>query len=62
MDPLQKILWWINSEIRNVKSHAKDKRNTSLIIAYYNGYETALKEMKKKVTKIKKEEERCLTN
>lgn len=62
MEPINKILWWINEGIKNVKYHAKDKRNTSLMIAYYNGYETALKEMKKKVTKIKKEEEECQIN
>ncbi len=57
MFALEKILWWINEEIKNVKHHVKDKRNTELILAYYNGYETALKEMKKEIVKIRKEEE-----
>lgn len=55
MTALEKKLWWINEEIKNVKHHAKDKRNTELMIAYYDGYETALKEMKKEIIKIRKE-------
>lgn len=57
MEILDKIFCWINSNIKNVQSHSKDSRNTELILAYYNGYETALKEMKKEVVKIKQEKE-----
>ncbi len=57
MEILDKIFCSINSNIKNVQSHSKDSRNTELILAYYNGYETALKEMKKEVVKIKQEKE-----
>lgn len=57
MEILDKIFCWINSNIKNVQLHSKDSRNTELILAYYNGYETALKEMKKEVVKIKQEKE-----
>lgn len=57
MEILDKIFCCINSNIKNVQSHSKDSRNTELILAYYNGYETALKEMKKEVVKIKQEKE-----
>lgn len=62
MNPIEKILWWLNEEIKNVRYHRKDKRNTDLILAYYDGYEAALKEIKTKVTKIKKEEAECEIN
>lgn len=62
MDPIEKILWWIKEGIKNVRSHRTDKRNTELILAYYDGYEAALKEIKKKVTKIKEEEAECQIN
>lgn len=57
MEILDKIFCWINSNIKNVQSYSKDSQNTELILAYYNGYETALKEMKKEVVKIKQEKE-----
>ena len=57
MEILDKIFCSINSNMKNVQSHSKDSRNTELILAYYNGYETALKEMKKEVVKIKQEKE-----
>lgn len=57
MEMINKVLFWIDEGIKNVKEHSKDERNTELIEAYYKGFETALKEIKKKTIKIKKEEE-----
>lgn len=57
MEIEDKILKWSEREIKNVKAHKKAKNNTELILAYYDGYETAMKELKKKIAKFKKEEE-----
>ena len=62
MEAINKILYCINKSIKSVQHHSKDKRNSELILAYYNGYETALKEIKKTVIKTKKEEEKCQIN
>ena len=58
MESIDKILWYIDEEIKNVKQHSKDKRNNEIVLAYYKGYEAALKDLKKKTAKIKKEEEK----
>lgn len=55
MDKIEKILWWLDEAIKNVKHNKKDKRNTELVSAYYEGYNAALKEIKKKVITIEQE-------
>lgn len=45
MEAIDKILWYIDEEIKNVKQHSKDKRNNEIVLAYYKGYEAALKDL-----------------
>lgn len=59
MEVEDKALAWIEREIKNTKEHRKDKRNTEKILNFYDGYEAALKEVKKEILKFKKEEEVC---
>ena len=55
MDPVDKILWILNDSLKNVRSHSKDDRNNEVALAYYEGFEAALKDIKKKTLKIKEE-------
>lgn len=37
MEAINNILYRINRNIKNVQHHSKDKRNSELMLAYYNG-------------------------
>lgn len=54
---MYRVLFLINSRLKSVKEHIKDKRNNELMLAYYQGFEAALKDIKKKVNEVYEEQE-----
>lgn len=57
MEHKRRILILLEVMRENVKHHKKDKNNTKEFNQFYDGYETAIKEIKKKIEEMDELEE-----